>query len=275
MKKILPIALLLGLALSMLVFAASKVIPYFSDRKEVLDKKNDLISSAVTERDTTVEPVAPTVQERESGEEEENVEDEPEFREETILNELPPISVDFSVVGHEDAVVGWIYCADSPINYPVAQWTDNWQFEEHDLNGVFCYEGTIYLDYRNNRHFEDFATIVYGHDMYFGHMFGCLDLYKEQEYFDEHPYMYLLTPDKNYKIELMYGFITKKDSFIYDLNYTKEWREQVLETAKEGTTFVSGVEGDIRDHYVLLSTCTYEFDGARYVLVGKLQRIMD
>lgn len=270
MKKTLPIALLLGLALSMLIYASTKVIPYFLDRKDALDTRNDRIADAVTERDPSAQPGGSA--ERESGAAENG---ETEFTEEIILNEYPPIEVDFAKVGHEDAVVGWIYCADTPINYLIVQGDNNWLYEEHNLDGVFCYEGELYMDYRNNRRFEDFATIVYGHDMYFGHMFGCLDLYKEQEYFDEHPTMYLLTPEKNYRVDLMYGFITENDSFIYDLSYTEEWREQVLETAKEGSTFVSGVEGDARDRYVLLSTCTYDFDGARYVLVGRLRRILD
>lgn len=268
MKKNILIVLLLLLALGGLIITGMKVIPYFSDRKQVEDLKNDRIESAVSARDPN-SGVMPVILPPEDEEE------EPEFREETVLNEVPPISVDFEAIGHEDAVVGWIYCEDTPINYLIAQADNNWRYEEHNLDNVFCYEGELYLDYRNNRRFEDFATIIYGHDMYFGHMFGCLDLYKEQEYFDEHPTMYLITPEKNYKVELMYGFITDKTSFVYDISYKKEWREQILETAKAETTFISGVEGDIHDRYVLLSTCTYEFDGARYVIVGKLQRILD
>ena len=45
-----------------------------------------------------------------------------------------------------------------------------------------------------------------------GAMFGTLPKYKDQEYYDKHPVMYLLTPDITYKVELIAGYITPSDS---------------------------------------------------------------
>jgi len=46
-----------------------------------------------------------------------------------------------------------------------------------------------------------------------------------------------------------------------------------IESAKAESTFQSDVEVGIDDQIVVLSTCTYEFDDARYVVIGKLVEI--
>ena len=46
-----------------------------------------------------------------------------------------------------------------------------------------------------------------------------------------------------------------------------------MESAKAESTFQSDVEVGIDDKICVLSTCTYEFTNARYVVIGKLVEI--
>lgn len=55
--------------------------------------------------------------------------------------------------------------------------------------------GSIFLEALNSGDFSDIHTIIYGHNMHNGAMFGTLDKFFKEEYRDEHPYVYVLLPD--------------------------------------------------------------------------------
>lgn len=60
---------------------------------------------------------------------------------------------------------------------------------------------------------------------------GTLHKYKDQEYYDKHPVMYLLTPDITYKMDLIAGYITPSDSELYSLPKAPESRSDFLQYA--------------------------------------------
>lgn len=181
-----------------------------------------------------------------------------------------PISIDFDALKKENSdIVGWIYCPDTPINYPVVKGRDNNQYLRTDLKGKYLVSGTIFTDYRNGEVGEDPNYIVYGHNMKNATMFGTLVKYKEQSYYDAHPVLYFLTPENNYVIELCAGAVVKRDSDIYQISP----QENTITELVSKSTFSSTVEFAESDDIITLSTCSYEFNTARYVLIGKLKKI--
>ncbi len=181
-----------------------------------------------------------------------------------------PISIDFAALKQENSdIIGWIYCPDTPINYPVVKGKDNNQYLRTDLKGKYLVSGTIFADYRNGNVGEDSNYIVYGHNMKNSTMFGTLVKYKEQSYYDAHPILYFLTPDDNYVIELCAGAVVKRDSNIY----LPTPNENTVESIVSKSTFDSTVEIDTGENIITLSTCSYEFNNARFVLIGKLNKV--
>ena len=202
----------------------------------------------------------------------------PEFTMKQELNgdpnptETVPIEVDFDVLLKSNAdVIGWIYCEDTPINYPVVQGKDNDYYLSRMIDGTRNSSGTLFADYRNAGDFSDGNTIVYGHNMKNKDMFGTLPNYKKQSYFDEHPVMWLLTPEENYKVELVAGYVTSSTSEIYSFGQTEADVVSQMEQAADQSTFLSGFQVSQGDRFVTLSTCSYEYDNARYVLIGRLK----
>lgn len=188
--------------------------------------------------------------------------------------EAAPISVDFSsLLEQNEDIVGWIYCPDTPINYPVVQGKNNDQYLRRDLNGKYLVSGTVFVDYRNGAIGEDANCIVYGHNMKDGSMFSSLAKYKEQTHYDEHPVLYYLTPSGNYKIELCAGLVVKRDALIYVPNPDEKEFAEFLSNAKKKSTFSSEVEITENDTLITLSTCSYEYNHARYIVIGKLNRL--
>ena len=180
-----------------------------------------------------------------------------------------PISIDFDALKLENSdIIGWIYCPDTPINYPVVKGKDNNQYLRADLKGKYLVSGTLFADYRNGEVSEDPNYIVYGHNMKNSTMFGTLVKYKEQSYYDAHPILYFLTPENNYIIELCAGSVVKRDSDIYKTTPNGNTVTDFI--AK--STFKSTVKIDKGESILTLSTCSYEFNNARYVLIGKLKK---
>ena len=187
---------------------------------------------------------------------------------------ITPIVVDFAALKavNED-VVGWIYCEGTEINYPVLHGESNDQYLRHDYQGEYNINGSIFVDAANRDGFVDANTIIYGHHMNYGAMFANLDFWADQAYYDEHPVMWLLTPERDYQVVLVSGHHTSAYSDMYeiyaehDADFQRYLAEAVAQSdfvPQEGATVNEG------RNYVMLTTCAYIFDNARYVLHGKL-----
>ena len=185
--------------------------------------------------------------------------------------EIPDIGIDFQKLQaiNPDAVA-WLYCPDTVIDYPVMQAEDYNQYLRHLPDGTYNANGSLFLDYNNPSDFSGRLNIVYGHNMNSGKMFGSLEKYKKQAFYEEHPYMYLYTLWGNYRVELLYGCVIgagqwRDRAFMYEANL-----DGLLDYAAYHTTFTSTELYSEEDRIIVLSTCSYEFDDARYIVIGKL-----
>ena len=107
--------------------------------------------------------------------------------------ECPTVQFDELKQQNED-VIAWIYGANTHINYPVVQGSDNDYYLRHLLDGTWNDNGSIFMDCSNKADFSDQNSLIYGHNMTSGAMFSNLVKYKKQAYYDQHPYLYMLTP---------------------------------------------------------------------------------
>ena len=192
------------------------------------------------------------------------------------LNEVAPIRVSFDGLHKvNQEVTGWIYCPDTVINYPVLHTDNNDTYLHHSYNGVNNASGSIFVDARNRKNFVDPISIVYGHHMSSGSMFAILDRWQSGEFFQQHPVMWLLTPEQDYKVELFAAYHTSAYSDTYMLfERADENFLNYLYYVESQTMVRTNVKLDQNAHYVLLSTCAYIFDDARAVVIGKLTPVM-
>lgn len=185
-----------------------------------------------------------------------------------------PIKVDFDLLRKTNSdIVAWLYCANTKINYPVAQGEDNSEYLYTLLNGSYNRGGTLFMDYTNQSDFSDWNTLIYGHNMKNDSMFGTLTDYNSQKYYDEHPIWFLLTPNGNYYIELISGYVTDIYSEIYHIPQTMEQKDELVSQIMRKSTFATKADISSKDRLITFSTCTYEYDDARYVLIGILKEL--
>ena len=234
-----------------------KIVDYLRDERASFDYWEGLQDSVVV-----METDAPPTKEAEPT---------PTQTEPEPTGPVIPAAIDFDALREISGnAVAWIFAPDTVINYVVAQSWDNAYYLRRLLDGTYANGGTLFEDYRCAADFSDWNTVIYGHQMNNGTMFGELERYRSPAYYEEHPVMYLYTPGKRYTLELIAGYTTDIYDVVYDLPSTKENRDEILDRAARKSTFVSGVTVGEEDKLVTLSTCAYDYDNARYVLIGRI-----
>lgn len=169
-------------------------------------------------------------------------------------------------------VVGWIYIEGTSVNYPIVQGDDNNYYLKRMLDGTWNSNGSIFLDCDSEPDFTGKNSIIYGHNMRNGAMFQTILSYKKQEFFEEHPVALLLTPQGNYRIRFFSGYTADVSDSAWELYFADTDYEKWLSEIGGRSCFVSDVVPDREDRVVTLSTCSYEFDNARFVLHGILEQ---
>lgn len=251
-KKKSDVLLTIALIAAIVVFcyAAFNLYHIYTEYKKGTDEYNQIEEMAVTERDAdSAEVAGPNAQLK------------------------PPIEVDFDKLKsvNED-VVGWIYVDALPdISYPIVKGKDNQTYLHQTYEKNYNFAGTIFVDYENSGDFSDCNTLVYGHNMKNGSMFGHLKKFREDDkLYKQDKYFWILTPERNYRYEIISAYTTGVNSDTYTLfKGPGEEFEKYLETIK-GYSEIKTDDTDltIKDKIVTLSTCTGN-ESTRFVVQGK------
>ncbi|MBQ9004965.1 MAG: signal peptidase I [Atopobiaceae bacterium] len=187
---------------------------------------------------------------------------------------VAPIKIDFDALKAENPdIEGWLYCPNSRINYPVMRGANDDTYLHHNFKREYDFAGCLFVDSASQPDFADASTIIYGHHMLDDSMFGTLDDWSNQAFYEEHPVMWLLTPTQDYQVVLVSGHTTSAHSDLYEVHRDHDDAfAQFLATVAEQSDFtpVEGAEINPERNYVMLSTCSFVFDDARYVIHGKL-----
>lgn len=184
--------------------------------------------------------------------------------------------VDFvSLYKQNPDIYSWIRIDGTCVDYPIVQKNgDNSFYHRRDFLGNSNWNGCIYTEDYNALDFDDKVTVVYGHNIYSGKMFGDLINYTDPEYFKAHSKMtvYLPQGEKHYEL---YGAITFDNRHLLhysDYNDPLQFEELVdtLKSTRNLTSAISDsvtVDGD--DRLVILSTCYYNQKDKRFLVVWR------
>ena len=243
----------LVLLLAVLVFSSVKIISYVMEKKQSERTQQDLIDQVVTPGPDNGD----TDNTDADGENKTPASSEPDY-----------ITVDFKTLQAKyPDVVGWLYCANTGLNYPIVQTAEEGgeYYLYRDIDGSSNKNGTVFLDWQCSSNFTSQNNLVYGHNMKTGRMFAPIVKYRDQSFYDAHPYMYLYTPNQLYKVNLFAGMVTPHDSTVYSYSLSADYIKQCIASS----TFKSSV-GTPTGNILTLSTCAYDYDNARYVVMGEL-----
>lgn len=182
------------------------------------------------------------------------------FPEKPAEKELDEFRVDFNELQKiNPEIIGWIVVKDTDISYPVVKGKDNDYYLTHTFEKSSNYAGAIFMDYRADGALNDMNTFIYGHNLYHGTMFAELSNYMNKDFFDAHPYVYMYTPQGNYKLQVFSAYIDDKVSDSYQMQFASlEQFGQYLQRVIQKSKYQTNVQVTPNDKTVTLYTCSYE-----------------
>lgn len=209
-----------------------------------------------------VEPEEPSEEESEETVSIE-IEEEPEIDWETLTSQNPDI-------------YAYVYVPGTKVSYPILQNEQDDFYLTHDANKAKSKEGAIYTNHDNTKTFQDAVTVLYGHNMRNGNMFGSLKEFYQEDFYKEHEYIAIYTPEKR----LVYQIVTARrhsDAYLYDeyANYNvggmERFVKMITEPVKDkDVSHATELEVSVEDKFLVLSVCIGKEDTNRYLVVGKL-----
>lgn len=172
------------------------------------------------------------------------------------MPEVPAVDIGSLRLLYEEAE-GWILFPDTVISYPIVQGKDNAYYLNHMIDGTKNSAGTLFVEVSNQKGFADRNTIIYGHNMKNGSMFGQLKKYGKKEYYKEHPFFYLYTEEGVWKYDIFSVRVVDEASASYTINFGSDAEYQkYIDQAHRTSMYDTGVTVNVSDTIVTLSTCT-------------------
>lgn len=154
------------------------------------------------------------------------------------------------------------------VSYPIVKGTDNDHYLHYTFEGQKNAAGAIFMEYTNNSNFEDCNTIIYGHNMKNGSMFGTFRTLHEPENLTS-PYLWICLPDKSYRYEIFTVHTTSATGDTYTLfSAPDDQFTQYLNKMRDASEFPVGTAPTKDDKIITLSTCTGN-DATRFVIQAR------
>lgn len=180
-------------------------------------------------------------------------------------------------------MVGWLKIENTKyINFPIVQTTDNDIYLKRDFYGRKTDYGNPFLDFRNNAKELDRNTIIFGHHMRSGDQeFSELTDYLTIDGFKRHPVIDFSTLYADYKWKVYAVFLTNSkaqhdNGYVFNYIFTNlESDDKFMEYVSEidqRKLYSTGVDIKPTDKILTLSTCNYDWDAQRLVVVARLVR---
>ncbi len=255
-KTSVPLIILVVILMGGVLFAGGKLgsilLNYHRDRSAY----NDLADAALAglaEPNATTEPGAT-----------------PEPEEEQVRSEVP-ISVDWDYLHSVNTdIVGWLYCPNTMINYPLMQTSDNDYYLHRSYDRQPNVAGALFADYNAAMGIVSSNFIVYGHNMKDGSMFATIYDYVNQEFYNQHPVMYLLTPTQNYRVDLISAHIVESTLDNYPGYFQTGEYQDYLNLITSSSFFRTNATVSTDYQLITMSTCDYSqnYRDPRFLLHG-------
>ena len=193
--------------------------------------------------------------------------------------ELPDNPIDFgSLLEQSPNVCGYIKVDGTAVDYPVMRSSDEQKedyYLDHDWLGKSKMAGSIYMQKYNAGDFSNPCTVLYGHNMLNGSMFGTLKKFRNGDFFKENRNITVYTPGHILTYEIFSAFVYDDRHILYSFNFSKSDEYQsFLNQVTSPKSLVKQINPDVvpttEDKIIVLSTCT-SVDTERYLVVGRLK----
>lgn len=171
-------------------------------------------------------------------------------------------------------VCAWVTIDNTKIDYPVVQGKDNFDYISTDVLGQPAASGSIFLDSGNKNDFSDNYNILMGHHMQAGEMFGDVDLFLDEAFFNSNFTGTLSLPDKIYSLEIVAVLSADAyDNVMYTAGANSSSQmKSLIGRINELAIFKRGSALTQSDKILALSTCSSGYTNARTILICRMTK---
>ena len=175
-------------------------------------------------------------------------------------------------------VYAWIEIPDTNINYPMLQHPeDDAYYLTHTMYGEVHRYGSIYTERINSKDFTDPNTLIYGHNTSNRSMFQNIRYFTDQKYFDEHPYIYIYTPERKLTYQVVSCYVYDDRHIMHAFDFTdpvvyEEYLDYIQNPRDMAAKVRDGITLTTEDRIITLSTCVGTGETSRRLLHGVLIR---
>lgn len=192
--------------------------------------------------------------------------------------QLPDVLDDYKTLYEKNKkLIGWLKIDDTIIDYPVMQTLDNKYYLEHNFNQEYDKNGSLFLDCSCSVYPRSTNLIIYGHHMKSGQMFGQLQKYAKESYYEKHTTIQFDTIYEKGTYEIMYVFrsqVYNEDDLVFKyyqfINANSETEfDSYMEEMAALSLYDTGVTASYGDSLLTLSTCDNSQKDGRFVVVAR------
>lgn len=192
--------------------------------------------------------------------------------------QLPDVLDDYKTLYEKKKkLIGWLKIDDTIIDYPVMQTSDNKYYLEHNFNQEYDKNGSLFLDCSCSVYPRSTNLIIYGHHMKSGQMFGQLQKYAKESYYEKHTTIQFDTIYEKGTYEIMYVFrsqVYNEDDLVFKyyqfINANSETEfDSYMEEMAALSLYDTGVTASYGDSLLTLSTCDNSQKDGRFVVVAR------
>ena len=166
--------------------------------------------------------------------------------------------------------IAYIYAPGTKLDEPIVQTSDNSTYLEKTFEGGYePYMGTVFMDKDNKKDFSDRLTWLFGHargsQVADNRMFNDVNFYDNQEFFDQHKYLVIETPERKFYYEAMGLVIVPEETAFYRTTFDgdKDFTDQLTSIYEASRTKNKNITVKASDKYLVLSTCREEDETIR------------
>ena len=196
----------------------------------------------------------------------------------TEKQDKPPILKKYETLYNKNRkLIGWLKIEGCDIDYPVMQTSNNEYYLDHNYNQEYDKNGSLFLDKDCDAAFPNDNMIIYGHHMKSGKMFGNLNYYSKESFWEDNKEFTFDTIYGTGTYAVMYVFRSKiysEEEIVFkyyqfiDATSENEFNSNMEEMANM-SLYDTGVTASYGDRLITLSTCDSSEEDGRFVVVAK------
>ena len=185
------------------------------------------------------------------------------------------VPVDFKKLKKVNSdIYAWINIPNTPIDYPILCNQDNAFYLNRNVEKERSVYGSIYTEDYNSTDFSDFNTLVYGHNMKNGTMFGSLKKFRGAKFFEENRYINVYMENRILKYEIFAACTWDNKHILASRNFSiaenrTAYLEEIMAVRSMDSQFKRDISVTADDRIITLSTCMNN-KNKRFIVSGVL-----